>query len=164
MWTNSNMWICCLFIMFAGGVCGRWWVGKDWLRAWLPCVMHPAMACAEKPVPYLQGNCLVLAFMVRGFSRLHHFSLLTHCGGGLLFFDRGCAPALFGGVRLCFATLLAWQDEKSKENKIKKTRWFSQFGYIFKKLFVFCIFSSFFALLALKTWSNPLPPLLWFIY
>ncbi len=40
-------------------------------------------------------KAVVLAFMVRGLSLFHHFSLLTHCGGGLLFSDRGCTPALF---------------------------------------------------------------------
>ncbi|KAH9570919.1 hypothetical protein CY35_02G066200 [Sphagnum magellanicum] len=72
--------------------------------------MHPAMACAEKPVPYLQGNCLVLAFMVRGLSLFHHFSLLTHCGGGLLFFDRGCAPALFVPACVQAGCYLWFQD------------------------------------------------------
>jgi len=107
--TNNNTWICCLF-MFAGGVCGGWWVGKDWLWAWLPCVMHPAMACAEKPVPYLQGNCLVLAFMVRGLSLFRHFSLLTHCGGGLLFSNRGCTPALFVPACVQAGCCLWFQD------------------------------------------------------
>ncbi len=68
------------------------------------------MACAEKPVPYLQGNCLVLAFMVRGLSLFHHFSLLTHCGGGLLFSDRGCAPALFVPACVQAGCCLLFQD------------------------------------------------------
>ncbi len=69
------------------------------------------MACAEKPVPYLQGNCLVLAFMVRGLSLFCHFSLLTHCGGGLLFSDRGCAPALF--VPACVQADCLWFQDTS---------------------------------------------------
>jgi len=63
-----------------------------------------------------------------------------------------------GSENKAFATYWFDEEGKNKEKKIKKMCQSPQiFWLCIKNLFIFCIFSSLFTLLALRTWSNPLP-------
>ena len=69
--------------MIPGGVRGRRRVGENRVRAWLPCTLHPAMACAEEPVPYLQGSCFFLVLVLRNKPRNLVSSMRTIIVAGL---------------------------------------------------------------------------------
>jgi hypothetical protein len=81
--------------------------------------------------------------------------VLTFCEDAA---QRRCARVMGVRIRLL---LLYWLDEegKSKENKIKKMCRSPQIFWLrLKKLFIFHIFSSLFALLALRNLVKSPPP------